>query len=226
MTTELRLYDNHKSPPITLPSIKLPPIDHALKVELQTERNIIRAGLDAWRSIGKAESFDNWKAIGAALAIGKAVALRATGANRAWGRNYSRVFCDWVKQHRFDAMPASVRSAAIELHENIDPIMAWRETLSEKERCRLIHPLSNVRRWQAASKTKPNALLRAERAWQRFKIYVKELPEDQAKPLMLDVCKFLHAQPNRKPTGALNGHRMDNPTTNIIREFPLEHPCP
>jgi hypothetical protein len=41
-----------------------------------------------------------WKIIGAALAIGKAHALRVTGANRAWGRNYSRAFCDWMRLAR------------------------------------------------------------------------------------------------------------------------------
>src|SRR6516225_9481962 len=128
MPPELRFYDAHKPAPVSLPSLRLPPIDHALKAEQLAEHATIRAGLDAWRCIGKAESFDNWKAIGAALAIGKAQALRVTGANRAWGRNYSRVFCDWMKAHHFDTIPKSVRSVAIELHENIGAITAWRET--------------------------------------------------------------------------------------------------
>jgi hypothetical protein len=187
---EQRFYDTSRTPPpITLPSIKLPPIDHALKVELQTERNIIRAGLDAWRSIGKAESFDNWKAIGAALAIGKAQALRVTGANRAWGRNYSKVFCDWIKAHHFGSIPKSVRSVAIELHENIEAIAAWRMTLSEKERQRLIHPLSNVRRWKAVTAYGPGKcpedLKRdATAAWKRFLACVRALPQDQSEPLL------------------------------------------
>jgi hypothetical protein len=189
MPPELRLYDNHKAPPVTLPSIKLPPVDHALKAEIQTERNIIRLGLDAWRSIGKAESFDNWKAIGAALAIGKAQALRVTGANRAWGRNYSRVFCDWVKANHFGSIPKSVRSVSIELHEHIEEITAWRETLSEKERSSLIHPLSNVRRWRAVTQHGngkcPQDLKRdAVAAWKRFMSCIEALPQDQAEPLL------------------------------------------
>jgi hypothetical protein len=121
---------------------------------------VIRAGRDAWESINKAQSFEGWKRIGAALAIGKAHALRVTGANRAWGRNYSREFGEWMKRH---GLPKSTRSVAIELAENIEAIEQWRSTLPEKQRRRLVHPLSNVRRWRAAtahngrSPTRPTA---------------------------------------------------------------------
>ena len=60
--------------------------------QIATTRTI-RAGRDAWAAVGKAENFKSWQRIGAALAIGKAHALRVTGANAAWGRNYSREFC-------------------------------------------------------------------------------------------------------------------------------------
>jgi hypothetical protein len=187
--SELHLYDNHKPAPVTLPSLRLPPIDQKLDAEKLIERRTIRLGLDAWRNIGKAESFDNWKAIGAALSIGKAVALRATGVNRAWGRNYSKAFCEWTKANQFGTIPASVRSAAIELHENIDLITAWRSTLSEKQRASLVHPLSNVRRWKSVMgygpEKCPQDLKRdAVAAWRRFMNCVKLLPLDQAKPLL------------------------------------------
>jgi hypothetical protein len=41
-------------------------------------------------SIHESESFEGWAAIGAALAIGKAHALKVTGANAARGQHYSR----------------------------------------------------------------------------------------------------------------------------------------
>jgi len=78
---------------------------------------VIRAGIDAWQAINKAESFEGWKAIGAALAISKRHALKVTSANGAWGRNYSREFGTWMKQHGFGFIRASDRSHAIELHE-------------------------------------------------------------------------------------------------------------
>jgi hypothetical protein len=58
---------------------------------------------------------------------------------------------DWMKQHGFDKMAKSVRSVAVELHENATAIETWRATLPERQRKRLVHPLSNVRRWRAAT---------------------------------------------------------------------------
>ena len=142
--------------PVTLPTLKVADFDIEAEAKEAAariaERRVIRAGLDAWAAINKAELFEGWKAIGAALAIGKAQALRVTGANRAWGRNYSREFGGWMKAHGLDRIPKSARSVAIELHENGKAIDEWRSTLSDKDRRRLIHPLSNVRRWRAATR--------------------------------------------------------------------------
>jgi hypothetical protein len=66
-----------------------------------------------------------------ALAVGKAHALRVTGANAAWGRNYSREFSLWMQAQGFGQMAKSVRSVAVELHENANAIEAWRATLPE-----------------------------------------------------------------------------------------------
>jgi hypothetical protein len=177
-------------PKPTLPVFNLD--DHQLEIEAREvqariiERRTIRRGRDAWEQINKVESFDGWKAIDAALAVGKAHALRVTGANAAWGRNYSRVFSQWIKQHGFDAMAKSVRSVAIELHENAKAIEAWRATLPERQKRRLVHPLSNVRRWRAATTHNgrcPTDLKRdAVAAWRRFVSCVAVLPGDEAMP--------------------------------------------
>jgi hypothetical protein len=45
----------------------------------------IESGRDAWHRVGKAESFENWKALGAALTIGKQRALNATATTLARG---------------------------------------------------------------------------------------------------------------------------------------------
>jgi hypothetical protein len=141
------------------------------------EYRCIRAGREAWHAIDKAESFEAWKSIGAALTVGKAHALRVTGAN----------FSEWMKQHGFDKMAKSVRSVSIELHENCAQIEAWRATLPERQRKRLVHPLSNVRRWKAATQSngkcpadlKRNALT----AWRRFICCMKALPYNEAAAL-------------------------------------------
>ena len=72
-------------------------------------------------------------------------------------------------------MPKSTRSVAIELHENAAAIEAWRTTLPEKQRRRLVHPLSNVRRWRAATahgngKCPQDLKREAAVAWRRFEV--------------------------------------------------------
>jgi hypothetical protein len=85
-------------------------------------------------------------------------------------------------------MPKSTRSVAIELHENATAIEAWRATLPEKQRRRLIHPLSNVRHWRAATahgngKSPADLKRDAMAAWRRFVSCVRSLPADQAMQL-------------------------------------------
>jgi hypothetical protein len=54
---------------------------------------ILLRGKIAVSIMPKAESFEGWRAIGAALAVGKALALRVTGANAAWGEKLQpRIF--------------------------------------------------------------------------------------------------------------------------------------
>jgi hypothetical protein len=181
--------------PVSLPVLSLPDDDDRAIEEAASriaERRTIRIGRDAWESVTKAESFVAWKAIGAALAIGKTQALRVTGVNQAWGSRYSRVFGDWMKLHGFDLMPKSMRSVAIEMHENISEIEKWRATLTDKQRRRLAGPLQNVRRWrretgQTKSKCDDNALKAAAAAWRRFVSCVEALPPDQAAPLWGEV---------------------------------------
>jgi hypothetical protein len=176
--------------PISMPRYNLPAHDDSSErreiAAKLAEQRTIRAGRDAWRDIAKAHSFEAWKAVGAALAIGKAYAQRIADDGQTWrGRNYIYAFSRWMKAHGFGDMPKSVRSVAIELHENIAAITAWRATLPERQRRRLVHPLSNVRRWRAATTYggKSSADYKAEglAAWRKFLSCVAALPAaDQA----------------------------------------------
>ena len=180
------------APVVTMPAINLPDLDdRAIEAETrqaQARVRVIRAGRDAWEAINKAQSFDGWKAIGAALAVGKAHALKVTGANAPWGRNYSREFSLWVRQHGFERMPAPTRSVAVELHENAEQITLWRDSLPERQRKRLVHPLSVTRRWKASTAHGnggcPADLKRdAVAAWARFRSCLEAMPSDQARLL-------------------------------------------
>ena len=171
--------------PVTLPVFKLPDIDVEAEAEEAAariaERRVIRAGLDAWRAIGKAESFESWELIGEALLVGKRRAQRIADEADGWReRNYIYEFGRWMRDHGFGDMPKSVRSMAVELAENLSAIESWRQTLPERQRRRLVHPLSNVRRWKAATmpegKSHNDFKMEARAAWRRFLHCVAMLP--------------------------------------------------
>jgi hypothetical protein len=77
-------------------------------------------------------------------------------------------------------MAKSLRSVCIDLAENSDAITAWRNALPERQRRRLVHPLSVTPRWRAStahSRPMPQDLRRdAKAAWQRFCVLTSALP--------------------------------------------------
>jgi hypothetical protein len=144
--------------PVTMPelaTLKAPLVDDGAErretVARFLEARTIKAGVECWQAIGRAESFEAWVKIGKALQIGRDYSLKATGANRPMGQIYCKAFSAWIAKHGFERMAKSTRSVTIELAENIEAIEAWRNTLPERQRKRLVHPLSVTRRWRAAT---------------------------------------------------------------------------
>jgi hypothetical protein len=91
-------------------------------------------------------------------------------------------------------MPAPTRSVAVELAEHATEISVWRDGLPEKQRRRLIHPQSVVRRWRIATRSvsadteRPDDLKHdAMVAWRRFVSCVEALPPDQQHQLWHEV---------------------------------------
>jgi hypothetical protein len=175
--------------PVTLPPVALDDLDvEAEAREAQDrviERRTIRRGLDAWEAINKSQSFGGWLAIGKALLIGREAALRSTGANAPMGRRYCLVFSQWINAHGFTGMQKSVRSVAVELAENAKAITTWRDSLPERQRRRLVHPLSVTRRWRASlnhgnGKCPQDFKRDAVAAWRRFVSCVEMLPATES----------------------------------------------
>jgi hypothetical protein len=187
-----KLDDRLTPKPVTVAPIKLRAVPHDERdIKLQAQRLLevrtVKAGAQAWQAITTVETFDSWKKIGAALHVGKQHALVLTGANRPWGSNYSRALCEWMKANHFDRMPSSLRSVAIEMHEHIAEITAWRSTLPERQRQRLNGPQQNVRRWRRETADKvqrvEDAQKAASAAWRRFMRCVDKLSAEDALPL-------------------------------------------
>jgi hypothetical protein len=139
--------------PISLPRFNLPAYDDSEdRKELAArlaEQRIIRLGRDAWQAINKSGSFEAYKAIGAALLIGRDHALKATGLNAPHGRRYSLAFRQWMRAFGFGDMSNTTRKRIVTLTENAAAIEAWRAGLSPRERNRMGNAEHMVRRWQA-----------------------------------------------------------------------------
>jgi len=93
--------------PVTLPHLDIPDISDVEAKETAArfaECRVIREGQDLWHEINRANSFEAWKRIGAALSVGKNRSLFVSRANRAIGRTYSLEFNKWIIEYRFDGM--------------------------------------------------------------------------------------------------------------------------
>jgi hypothetical protein len=190
MARQLNSFAGEIDRPITLPVFRLPPVldDADERKELAAklaEQRTIRRGRDAWQLVGKAESFENWKLIGAALAIGKQHALRATGANDTSSRHYIKCFSRWLVDNGFGIIKPQTRSWAIALFENAEAVTRFRDSLPERQRKRLVNPQSVVKRWQATQQVNgyhgpQDWRCAAVAAWKKFLSSVSMLPPDQA----------------------------------------------
>lgn len=175
---------------VTLPVVEIDDIDVEREAKEAAERvsirRTIRRGRDAWDAIHKSESFEGWAAIGAALVIGKQYALRTVDPDAPWHqRRYGYAFHKWAQQNGFGSMRASDRSHAIELHENLKAITAWRDDLPQRERRRLVSAQAVTKRWRKETRHGngkcPQDLKReAKAAWKRFVWCVRSLPAHEA----------------------------------------------
>jgi hypothetical protein len=111
----------------------------------------IAAGREAWATIHHATSFESWKAIALAVAIGRKHALREAGSNTPYGKKYSVAISHWLDANEFREMPFGIRSACCVLADNIDAIQSWRATLPASEQASQNHPQVIMRRYRRAT---------------------------------------------------------------------------
>ena len=152
------------------------------------EARTVKAAAECWQAYGRASSFEAFLKIGQGLLVGRNLVLRSTGANAPHGRRYSLAFSRWIREYKFETMAKSLSSVCIDLAENAEAITAWRDTLPERQRKRLVHPLSVTRRWRAATahdngKCPADLKRDAIAAWARFRSCLEALPASEARVL-------------------------------------------
>src|SRR5262249_61883190 len=100
----------------------------------------------------------------------------------------NRMLDDKYRPRQFEELVEDPIPVAIELYENLAAVTAWRATLPERERRRLIGAQANVKRWRKETRHGngkcPQDLKReAEAAWKRFVWCVRSLPAHEAAPI-------------------------------------------
>jgi hypothetical protein len=114
-----------------------------------TEAADIELGRAAWERIREhaRKSWDDWKAVGVALQIGRALALRAAGIDVPYGKRYTEAMGRWLAENGLDAIGQQLRHRVLSCMDNLAEIEQWRASLDAEARNRLNHPDSVFWRW-------------------------------------------------------------------------------
>jgi hypothetical protein len=100
--------------------------------------------------------WDDWMAIGEALAVGRAEVMRKVGTNEPIGRRYEKAMAEWLVANSFKEIDKGTRSRLLDCLEHRTEIEAWRSVRTGSERFRFNHPNTVFRKWKAAT-TVPDA---------------------------------------------------------------------
>jgi hypothetical protein len=115
---------------------------------------IVTAGRLAWLRLRKRErvTWPSWVAVGKALLIGRATAMRLANANKPVGTKYNRAMANWLRKHDLAEITAQERYRAILCIENLTAIEEWRAGLTDAQRRQLNHPGAVWHKWRASVK--------------------------------------------------------------------------
>jgi hypothetical protein len=119
---------------------------------LPKDDQIVELGRAAWERRKQGADWEDWKAVGAALLVGRREAMREAQTNEPAGKAYSKAFSDWLKAHHFDDIDKSDRAKLLQMMEKLEDVEAYRASLSPAERMRLNHPNSV---WRAFTSPDP-----------------------------------------------------------------------
>jgi hypothetical protein len=103
---------------------------------------IVELGRAAWARRKQGADWEDWKAVGAALLVGRQEAMRKAQTNKPTGKAYTTAFSNWLQINQFDDLDKSDRAKLLSIMERLDEVEAYRASLSPAERMRWNHPNS------------------------------------------------------------------------------------
>jgi hypothetical protein len=117
----------------------------------------IKAGQQAWARLQAHQTWEDWMAVGFALAEGRTKAMAAAKTNQPRGSCYNKIYSGWLGARGFD-LGKSTRARLLECTENIGAINAWLQTLKADKRLKLNHPTTVLSAWKrsTAPKSEPD----------------------------------------------------------------------
>jgi hypothetical protein len=115
-----------------------------------------RAGQAAWKRLKKGATWTDWMQVGEALMAGRTLAMNAAQTNRPEGKGYNQLFSQWLIRYGLSEIDKSARAKIFIVMAHRGEIEDFRSGLPSNLRLELNHPVTVLRRWQAATKiTKP-----------------------------------------------------------------------
>jgi hypothetical protein len=114
--------------------------------------DVVADGAKAWAKISKATTFEAWKAISLAVAIGRQAAMSEAKVNGPRGKRYARIFGGWLNDNGFAATSFHVRTACYSFADHMQEIETWRASLPEAHRENQNNVEVCLRNWRKSTK--------------------------------------------------------------------------
>jgi hypothetical protein len=144
---------------------------------------IVQRGREAAHRLINGTAFEDWIAVGHAVQVGRAAAMRDAGTNKPDGAKYAKALGRWLADNGLDKVAADkgMRSRLLELIDHLDDVLKWRKTLPANKQLEQNHPNTVWRHWKSGTKVSdPNKQHRPS-AVAKLKEQVAALDEECAR---------------------------------------------
>jgi hypothetical protein len=109
---------------------------------VQPKSDSVEAGRAAWIRLKGHSTWEDWKAVGIAIAEGRAWSMVKARTNKPEGRRYNEEFGAWLDECGFADLEKATRARLLKCMENRVAIEDFLATLGLGKRLKLNHPVS------------------------------------------------------------------------------------
>jgi hypothetical protein len=169
----------------------------------------IKAGQQAWERLQAHQTWDDWKAVGLALAAGRTKAMAAAQTNQPKGSRYNKTYSNWLGARGFSDLGKSTRARLLQCMEQIGVIDAYLLTLKLEKRLKLNHPTTVLSAWNRAMAPKSKPVEKPTPNWdllfKQFTLrdFIKRMPPEWRDELLRRRDHLDKSQPDSKVTAAI-----------------------